>query len=309
MFESLFATTGISLERLRTLCLIVTHGTIAKAAEAAGGDANTASLYSRQIKELESFVGAKLLTRKGKTVQPTRAGRELAANTGAFFQSIEDIRTEAEDGVQRIRVGAGEAPIQWLVFPRLLEMRKAYPSALYEFENLRTSEIHRGLEQARLDLGVVRSSSQQKGFEYAAFGTLEFGFFVPEDLVHQDAKDPLRILKRIPLGTLSGGGDFNRRLARALGDTGINPHIGVRTESFPMLKEVLKANPMAAFLPIQAEPDLKTQGYRMFRVPEFDFLQIPYSLVYHLGNADIRQSIRRVALKWGMAKIEPTNSK
>ena len=109
------------------------------------------------------------------------------------------------------------------------------------------------------------------------------------------------------MGTLSGGGDFNRRLAQALGDTGLNPQIGVRTESFPMLKEALKANPMAA---IQSEPDLRIQGYRMFRIADFDFLQIPYPLAYHLGNADIRQSIRKVALKWGMAaKTEPTNSK
>ena len=39
MFDSLFSTSGLSLERLRTLCLIVEKGSIT---EAAGGDANTA---------------------------------------------------------------------------------------------------------------------------------------------------------------------------------------------------------------------------------------------------------------------------
>ena len=105
-------------------------------------------------------------------------------------------------------------------------MRQAAPSAIYEFENLRTSEIHQRLERAQLDIGVVRSSRKQKGFEYADFGQIEFALFVPGDSLGRNARNPLQILKRLQLGTLIGSGTFNRELARALGEVGIDPKIG-----------------------------------------------------------------------------------
>lgn len=295
MFESLFSSSALSLERLRTLCSIVESGSIAKAA---GYDANTASLYSRHVKDLQQFIGTKLLIRKGKTVQPTAAGLELVSKSQAFFKSLEDMQASTSAGLQRFSVGAGEAAIYWLIFPRLRNLQNAYPSACYEFENLRTSDIHLGLQDSRLDLGIVRSDTKQKGFEYFDFGTLDFALFVPSSQISRAPRNPLTLLAKIPLGILMGSGRFNRELTRSLEAQSIEAQIALRTESFPMLKEALKSQPLAAFLPTPAEKEMKAHDYRMFRLKGLDFLSVNYSAVYHLGSADIRQSIRHVALKW-----------
>ena len=294
MFEDLFSTTGISLERLRTLCLVVEAGSIAKAAE---NDPNTASLYSRHLKDLQQFVGARLVARKGKTVRATPVGLELAGKAKAFFKSLEDLKVAVSDGTKRIVVGAGEAAIYWLVFPMLGKIQNAYP-ACYEFENLRTKQIHEGLEQSKLDIGVVRSDAVEKGFHYTPLGEIEFALFAPKSITKRATGNPLTVLNRVPMGALMGTGSFNRNLARALDEAGIKPRLAVRTESFPMLKEAMKSNPMAAFLPKQAEEELKHFGYKAFHISGIDFLRIKYSTVYHEASADIRNSIRIAALHW-----------
>jgi len=298
MFDRLFSERGISIERLRALCAVVEAGSYAKAADF---DPNIASSYNKQVKDLAGFIGADLLVRDGKTVKPTEAGLELAAMTRAYFSSLEGLRDRIASGTQKFVVGAGEAVIHWLVFPRLEKLRKAFPSARYEFVNKRTREIFEGLKDSSIDLGVVRGDSVSPPYEPIPFGKIEFALFVPTDRTGKMPNgNPLRVLLGIPLGIISSSGQFNTRLMASLASEGIEPKVALATESFPMLKEALKTNRVAAFLPKQAKGELEPFGYLMIDVPELEFLSRSYSVVYDLRSAEIRKAIKRVALAWKM---------
>ena len=77
-FAQMLSKGGLSLDRLNNFCRIAEAGGITKAA---GGDPGKQSLYSRQIKELETFFGTELKVRRGRGIALTEAGNELAAKT------------------------------------------------------------------------------------------------------------------------------------------------------------------------------------------------------------------------------------
>jgi DNA-binding transcriptional LysR family regulator len=84
---------------------------------AAEGDLNRQSQFSRQVKKLEEFFGAKLLERARKSVRLTEAGRKLALITQSFFLEIDALRTtESLDKV--VPIGAGESVLRRLLMPR-----------------------------------------------------------------------------------------------------------------------------------------------------------------------------------------------
>ena len=63
-YSALFSKGGLSLDRLRNFVLISEAGGLSRAA---GRDPTRMSLFSKQIKELESFFGTSLTIRQGRT--------------------------------------------------------------------------------------------------------------------------------------------------------------------------------------------------------------------------------------------------
>src|SRR3954447_18265394 len=86
-FPALFAKGGLSLDRLRTLCLVAEAGSLTAAAE---GDTTRVSLFSRQLRELESYFGTRLAGRRGKRIALTEDGRALATLAWRAFIELAD---------------------------------------------------------------------------------------------------------------------------------------------------------------------------------------------------------------------------
>jgi len=82
MFEALFSTRGLSLDRLRSFLEMAEAGGIARAAP---GDPVRQSQISRQIRELEEFFGTELTQRRGKGLVLTPAARRLAKYPPEFL--------------------------------------------------------------------------------------------------------------------------------------------------------------------------------------------------------------------------------
>ena len=85
------------MDRLANFCAVADEGSIAIVAK---GDPSRQSLISRQIRELESFFGVELVRRKGRGLEITEAGRELAAIGRKNFKGLEDYsaRCRGRDG-------------------------------------------------------------------------------------------------------------------------------------------------------------------------------------------------------------------
>src|SRR5579871_2796074 len=89
MFTRLFAESGLSLDRLKSLLEVGAAGSIVKAT---AGDPVKQSQYSRQIKELEDFFRIKLVERHGKGIQLTSSGRELARISRFFLLGLSNFQ-------------------------------------------------------------------------------------------------------------------------------------------------------------------------------------------------------------------------
>src|SRR5881409_3049973 len=110
--------TGFSFERLRTFCSVVEAGSIVAAAR---GDAVRQSQFSRQIHELEQFVGTKLFVRAGKTLHLTDTGRQLAVLSEGFFGALSGLMSAGAGKPETISLAAPESVLRWLVIPHLRE--------------------------------------------------------------------------------------------------------------------------------------------------------------------------------------------
>src|SRR5271157_5483505 len=112
MFAELLREGGLSLDRLRSFCLVAQAGGVTRAAK---GDPARQSLFSRQIKELEEFFGTELIRRKGRGIVLTDAGARLNLIARECFASLLDFKSQCKGRPVEVVVGTGESVIQWLL--------------------------------------------------------------------------------------------------------------------------------------------------------------------------------------------------
>ena len=166
MFEHLFSLGGLSIERLRNFVEVAERGAIARVAD---GDPSRQSLISRQIGELEAFFGVELTRRKGKGLELTEAGRELARQVRLQFQSLADFKSACARRPVEYRIATGNSVIEWLVAPRLGAIAATTPGT-YSLWDWRTGDIVRGLLDHTVDFGIIRKSALVHPLRFHSLG-------------------------------------------------------------------------------------------------------------------------------------------
>src|SRR5688572_17063147 len=175
MFDELFTERGLSLERLRTFCEIAEAGGVTRAAKGAVRQ----SQYSRQIRELESYLKTELFIRKRNSFRPTPAGEKLLSTAKEFLSALDLTRRELREMPQGICIGAGESIFNWLLFPKLSKVHRLFPKYRFDFRNMRSKEIVRALLESELDFGIVREDACSKELARKQIGTMSYCLFVP----------------------------------------------------------------------------------------------------------------------------------
>ena len=114
------------LRALQAFDAAASHASLSQAAESLGV---THGAVSRQIKQLEQYVGAALLLRRANGVQKTELGELLHVATRQAFSALEtglrSVRRNRQDRSVAVSLSTSLA-IKWLV-PRLPEFRAANP--------------------------------------------------------------------------------------------------------------------------------------------------------------------------------------
>lgn len=144
---------GLSLDRLQTLCLVAEKGGVMAAA---AGNANRQSLFSRQLKELETFFGASLIDRSKTPHSLTELGRQVERTARGMFMDFEGLARHGKECVSVI-CGAGESVIQAILIPSLVGACAAGEFRL-SCRNLRSAAILAGLRNRRLDIGIAHDA-------------------------------------------------------------------------------------------------------------------------------------------------------
>lgn len=268
MFERLFAESGLSLDRLKSLLEVGAAGSIVKAVQ---GDPVRQSQYSRQIKELENFFRIKLVERDGKGIRFTSNGRELARISRFFLRGLSNFQNGCLSEVQEFRIGAGATFANHFLLPLLAATRAKQSDVNYAFESVDDDEIERRLHDLTLDFGITTTSAISRPLQTVLLGETSLALWVPKALWKTEAR------------TLQ---DFrNRRLPLALPQRELPPlemlkkyRAAIACESFAGAQTVLAGQTVASFLPgYLAAP----KGCHRLSVPELATLKITYYFAWN----------------------------
>jgi DNA-binding transcriptional LysR family regulator len=177
MFTKLFAESGLSLDRLKSLLEVGAAGSIVKAAE---GNPVRQSQYSRQIKELEEFFRIKLIERQGKGSRLTPSGKELARISRFFMLGLSHFQRGCLAEEQPFRIGACATFIRRFLLPVLSPSRKA--GATYATEVVGDAESERRLHDLTLDFGIIGRVNISRPLQTRLLGKWKLGLWVPKAL-------------------------------------------------------------------------------------------------------------------------------
>src|SRR3974390_458805 len=121
------------LDDLRALVAVARERSFTKAAAKLGV---SQSALSQTIRQLETRLGVRLLTRTTRSVSPTEAGERLLRTLGPRFEEIDAelvAITELRDKpAGTIRITATENAIDSLLIPKLAKLLRGYPDIKVE---------------------------------------------------------------------------------------------------------------------------------------------------------------------------------
>jgi len=280
MFDRLFDHPGqrLSLDRLRSFLRVAESGGIARAAP---GNQSLQSQLSRQLSELESFFGRPLSERSGRGRVLTPAGARLARLLRETFQQLEDLATEGGEDPIRFELGAGDSLLHWWIVPRIGRVLAALPGVSLGLTSLSVKGIVDRLEEARLDVGVVRATELPRSREVDTrlLGLVEYAVYVRKDVMARArARSVEEVLASVPLALQQSEPRLNDCL-RSFVD-GELP-VALACETFPQACRAVRGGAYASLLPVLARDELPPRDFAELRPPEVKKLTARMALAWH----------------------------
>jgi DNA-binding transcriptional LysR family regulator len=198
-----------SLDDLRALIAVARERSFTKAAAKLGV---SQSALSQTIRELESRLGVRLLTRTTRSVSPTEAGERLLQTVVPRFEEIDAelaaIRELREKPAGTIRITATEHAADAILLPKLAKLLRAYPEIKveiiidYGLTDIVTQRVDAGVrsgEQVAKDMIAVRIGPDMR---MAVVGAPSYFKTRPEPKKPQDLMQHNCITLRLPHGGL-----------------------------------------------------------------------------------------------------------
>lgn len=240
MFDDLFTTTGFSVDRCRAFLAIAEAGGIT---QAASGDPNRQSQLSRQLGELETWLGAKLVIRGRGRFALTDAGSDFLSLLKTCFSDLARLKASCSGQEPLIRVGAGESLLQWLVVPAVALLPHAFTNWKWHFQNLRSEKIIGCLLDGSLEFGLLRTQQVPKQLRVIEVTRLDHVLIIPEAFTAK-SKQPgftMRIAK------LEDGSHLDAIQAEIAAET--RQLVSMQCTSLAQVAEAVRLGLAAAVLP------------------------------------------------------------
>ncbi|MGE0411658.1 MAG: LysR family transcriptional regulator [Verrucomicrobiales bacterium] len=292
MFQNLFSRSGFSMERLASFCAVADAGSIARVADK---DPTRQSLISRQIRELETFFGVELVRRKGRGLELTEAGRELAAVGRENFKGLADFAARCEGAPWTVRMVASNSVAYWLVLPRLKRLEKACPKIRFEIYHEQTREIVTTTREGTYDIAFVHEDALDSGWKKTVLGSVGHSVLVPKSLRRKAPMD-LTGLVRVPMA-LPIGGRMRSLMDDLAAKAGITLQVAVGCSSYLQSAQLLESGMCATVLPDLALASLEAARFHRFPVP----YRYRLCLAWSARAADTRPALARLIAQCGTA--------
>ena len=143
------------IEQLEYLAAVTTHGSLRRASEAMH---ISQPALSEAVTKLEKELGATLLDRRRTGSRISRQGLDLLQNMTEVLEAVDRLRQAAGDQAVRmreVRIGTVNTASSSLLVPALLDLHARHGASGVQVVNAQQNEIHLGLAEGTLDLGLV----------------------------------------------------------------------------------------------------------------------------------------------------------
>ncbi len=143
------------IEQLEYLTAVTRHGSLRQASERLH---LSQPALSEALSKLERELGVTLLDRRRSGARISRQGQELLPTMVEVLEAVDRLRQAAGDpalSLRMLRVGTVNAGTSAVLVPAMHAFREHHPGTLVEMVNTRPQEIHEGLVEGGLDLGLV----------------------------------------------------------------------------------------------------------------------------------------------------------
>jgi DNA-binding transcriptional LysR family regulator len=209
--------------QLAAFCAVVERKSFSQAAEALGV---TQPAVSLQIRSLEERLGAQLLDRSGRRVEPTEAGLRLYRGAQRLLtleeQLLEDVAAERTGPLHgRLELGASSGPGE-TVLPLLLgEFQRQHPDVTVALSVFDTQTVVDLVARRELELGVVGASRRHRGVVFEPFFRDELILICPSGHRFAGRTVPLAELVSEPLILMQAGAGVRQVVEDELRGAGV----------------------------------------------------------------------------------------
>ena len=157
--------------QLAAFCAVVERKSFSHAAERLGV---TQPAVSLQVRALEKRLGAQLLDRSGRRVEPTEAGLRLYRGAQRLLaleeQLVEEVAGEGEGALSgELRLGASTGPAAIVVPLLLCEFQRANPGVKVALSVYDTQSVVDLVAERELELGIVGAARRHRSVRFEPF--------------------------------------------------------------------------------------------------------------------------------------------
>jgi LysR family cyn operon transcriptional activator len=240
------------LRHLRYLLAVVDHGNFTRAAQALYVSQPT---LSQQIRQLEESLGAELLERGGRTVQPTDAGavyveyaRRVLRELEAGKRAIHDVKDLSRG---HLRVAMTPTFMAYLAGPLVRDFLADYPRIHLEIFELSMASIEAGLSEDSLDIAIAFSDVRNPDIEWSPLFTERLAVMVGQAHALYPREEALTLteLASLPLALLTDNFITRTCVDDYCRGHGFDPNVVLEASSVNALLEIVRHAPLSTVLP------------------------------------------------------------
>lgn len=143
------------IEQLEYIAAVTRYGSLRRASDELH---ISQPALSEAVSKLERELGVPLLDRRRSGARISRPGRELLPAMTEVLEAVQRLKDAAGDqagGARMVRAGTVNAGTPAILFPAAADVRRGLPGTAVEIVTTQSSDIHQGLIEGGLDLGLV----------------------------------------------------------------------------------------------------------------------------------------------------------
>jgi DNA-binding transcriptional LysR family regulator len=143
------------IEQLQYVAAVTQFGSLRRASEHLH---ISQPALSESLTKLERELGVTLLDRRRSGTRISATGRELLQNIVDVLDAADRLRAAAGDqlaSARILRVGTVNAATSTLLLPAVQSFQARFPGVSVEIRNLQHDEIHQGLLEGTLEVGII----------------------------------------------------------------------------------------------------------------------------------------------------------